>query len=43
VKNKTKIRSEIDITSMLDDESMKGEIPLDKFVEISIKLILEIS
>lgn len=43
VKDKTKIRSEIDITSMLDDESMKGEIPIDKFVEISIKLILEIS
>ncbi|MGK6343878.1 hypothetical protein ACMGDK_16785 [Chryseobacterium sp. DT-3] len=43
VKDKTKTRSEIDITSMLDGESLKGEIPLDKFVEISIKLILEIS
>lgn len=43
VKDKSKIRSEIDITSMVDNESFRGEIPLDKFVEISIKLILEIS
>ncbi|MFS4431537.1 hypothetical protein [Chryseobacterium sp. S90] len=43
VKDKSKIRSEIDITSMLDNESLRGEIPLGKFVEISIKLILEIS
>lgn len=43
VKDKTKIRSEIDITSMLDYESLGGEIPLDKFVEISVKLITELS
>lgn len=43
VKDKTKTRSEIDITSLLDSESLRGEIPLDKFVEISIKLIIEIS
>lgn len=43
VKDKSKIRSEIDITSMVDNDSLRGEIPLEKFVEISIKLILEIS
>jgi hypothetical protein len=43
VKDKSKIRSEIDITSMVDNESLRGEIPLEKFVEISIKLIIDIS
>ena len=42
VNDKSKIRSEIDITSMVDDID-QGEIPLDKFVEISEKLISEIS
>lgn len=42
VNDKSKIRSEIDITSMVDDID-EGEIPLDKFVEISEKLISEIS
>jgi len=42
VNDKSKIRSEIDITSMIDDID-QGEIPLDKFVEISEKLISEIS
>lgn len=43
VKDKSKIRSEIDITSMVDAENVEGEIPLDKFIEISLKLITEIS
>lgn len=42
VNDKSKIRSEIDITSMIDDID-QGEIPLDKFIEISEKLISEIS
>jgi hypothetical protein len=42
VNDKSKIRSEIDITSMVDNID-QGEIPLDKFVEISEKLISEIS
>lgn len=42
VNDKSKIRSEIDITSMID-EIDQGEIPLNKFVEISEKLISEIS
>lgn len=40
--DKSKIRSEIDITSMIDNID-DGEIPLDKFIEISEKLISEIS
>lgn len=43
IKDKSKIRSEIDITSMIDDKDFKGEIPLKEFVEISQKLIAEIS
>lgn len=42
VNDKSKIRSEIDITSMVDDID-EGEIPLDDFVKISEKLISEIS
>jgi hypothetical protein len=43
IKDKSKIRSEIDITSMIDDKNFKGEIPLKEFVEIYLKLIAEIS
>ncbi|PUB33420.1 hypothetical protein C8J95_10311 [Elizabethkingia sp. YR214] len=42
VKDKSKIRSEIDITSMIG-EDLYGEIPLNQFVEIAKKLITEIS
>lgn len=42
VKDKSKIRSEIDITSMVNDD-YKGEIPIDQFIEISEKLISEMS
>ena len=42
IKDKSKIRSEIDITSMIEND-YSGEIPLKQFVEISKKLISEIS
>lgn len=42
VHDKSKIRSEIDITSMVDGIH-EGEIPLDEFVKISEKLISEIA
>ncbi|EOR28630.1 hypothetical protein L100_15455 [Elizabethkingia meningoseptica ATCC 13253 = NBRC 12535] len=42
VKDKSKIRSEIDITSMVDD-NLYGEIPLNEFIGIAKKLIAEIS
>ena len=43
VKDKAKIRSEIDISSMVDIQEFIGEIPMDQYIEISKRLILEIS